>query len=67
MLGHLPCDISRFRRFLLSRGANVYVTVKDAHFRLSPLIQGGLEIPVEATVRMETSTKNVKPLKGLSS
>ena len=36
---------------------------KDAHFRRSPLIQGGLEIPVEATVRMEASTKNVEAIK----
>ena len=61
MLGHLPCDISCLTRFLLSRGANVFVTVKDAHFRLLPH-QGGLEIPVEATVRMETSTKNVEAI-----
>ena len=52
-LGHLPREISRFTRFLISRGADVSVTVKDAHFRRSPLIHGGLEIPVEATVRME--------------
>ena len=55
-LGHLPREISRVTRFLISRGADVFVTVKDAHFRRSPLIQGGLEIPVEATVRMEAST-----------
>lgn len=61
-LGHLPREISRFTRFLISRGADVFVTVKDAHFRRSPLIQGGLEIPVEATVRMETSTKNVEAI-----
>ena len=41
-LGHLPREISRFTRFLISRGADVFVTVKYAHFRQSPLIQGGL-------------------------
>lgn len=61
-LGHLPREISRFTRFLISRGADVFVTVKDAHFRRSPLIQGGLEIPVEATVRMEASTKNIEAI-----
>ena len=35
---------------------------KDAHFRRSPLIQGGLEIPVEATVRMQAPTKNVEAI-----
>ena len=38
------------------------MTVKDAHFRRSPLIQGGLEIPVEATVGMEASRKNVEAI-----
>lgn len=61
-LGHLPREISRFTRFLLSRAADVFVTVKDAHFRWLSLIQGGLEIPVDATVRMGTSTKQVKAI-----
>ena len=61
-LGHLPCEISRFIRFLISRGADVFVTVKGAHFRRSPLIQGGLEFPVEATVRMEACTKNIEAI-----
>ena len=30
--------------------------------RRSPLIQGGLQIPIEATVRMEASTKNVEAI-----
>ena len=41
------------------------MAVKDAHFRRSPLIQGGLEIPVEATVRMEACTKNVEVIERL--
>ena len=32
-VGHLPWEISRFTRFLLMRGADVYVTVKDVQFR----------------------------------
>ena len=61
-LGHLPHEISHFTRFLISRGADVFVTVNDAHFQRLPLIQGGLQIPVEATVRMEASTKNVEAI-----
>ena len=49
----------------LFRGADVFVTVKDARFRQSPLIKGGLEIPVEATVRMKASTKNVEAIERL--
>ena len=64
-LGHFPHEISRFTRFLISRGADVFVTVKDARFRQSPLIKGGLEIPVEATVGMKASTKNVEAIERL--
>ena len=52
----------------MSRGADVFVIVKDTHHRRSPLVQGGLEIPVKVTVRMETSSENsLKPWKGLRS
>ena len=61
-LGHFPREISRFTRFLISRGVDVFVTVKDTRFRQSPLIKGGLEIPVEATVRIKASTKNVEAI-----
>ena len=44
------------------RGADVYVTVKDVQFRWSPLIQGGLEIPVNITASMESSSKNIQAI-----
>ena len=46
------------------RGADVYVTVKDVRFRRSPLIQGGLEIPVNVTASMESSSKNIQAVEG---
>ena len=61
-LGHLPGEMSCFTRFIISKGADVSMTVKDPHFRQSPLIQGGLEIPVEATVRMEGCTKSIEAI-----
>ena len=36
--------------------------VKDAHFRRWPLIQGGSDIPVEVTVRVEACTRNVEKI-----
>ena len=42
----------------MSGGANVFVIVKDTHHRRSSLVQGGLEISVKVTVRMETSNEN---------
>ena len=61
-LGHLPGGMSCFTRLIISKGADVSVKVKDPHFRQSPLIQGGLEIPVEATVRMEGCMKSIETI-----
>ena len=49
------------------RGANVYVTVKHVRFRRSPLIQGGLEIPVTVTASMESSSKNIQAVERVKS
>ena len=49
------------------RGADIYVTVKDVRFRLSPLIQGGLEIPVNVTASMESSSKNIQAVERFKS
>ena len=59
VVGHLPREISRFTYFLIVHGARVSCRVVDAHHRRSPLIQGGLEIPVEVTVEMDISEENV--------
>ena len=57
-VGHLPKEISRVTRFIILYGAIVVVKVKDTQHRRSPLIQGGLEIPIEVIVKMEYSLKN---------
>ena len=44
-MNHLPLEISGFTKFLLDRGATITVTLSSAHYRRSPLVQGGLEIP----------------------
>ena len=38
------------------------VKVSDTKYRRSPLIQGGLEIPVEVEVQMENSSENQEAL-----
>jgi hypothetical protein len=57
-VGHLPKEISRITRYIMLYGALVSVKVVDIHRRRSPLVQGGLEIPVEVTVTMTYSEKN---------
>ena len=39
-------------------GAIVTAKVMDTHHRRSPLVQGGLEIPIEVTVTMKYSPDN---------
>ena len=57
-VGHLPREISRLTRFIMQHGAIVVVKVIDTHHRRSPLVQGGLEIPIELIVKMEYSPQN---------
>ena len=58
MVGHLPMEISRITKFILQRGARVQATVNGKHYRRSPLIQGGLEVPCLVTVTMPRSIMN---------
>ncbi len=57
-VGHLPKEISRITRFIMMYGAIVTVKVVDTHHRRSPLVQGGLEIPIEVTISMEYQPKH---------
>ena len=58
LIGHLPREISRATRFFLLRGGVVHAEVMDKNHRRSPLVQGGLEIPVEVIVEMDATTRN---------
>ena len=56
--GILPMEVSRITKFILQRGARVQATVTGKHYRRSPLIQGGLEVPCLVTVTMPRSIMN---------
>ena len=58
ILGHLPMEISRVTKFLLDRGANVSAKLTSTHYRRSPLVQGGIEIPCVVTVSMPGTVIN---------
>ena len=62
VIGHLPREISRFTWFIIDHGASVSVKVVDVHQRRSPLVQGGLEIPIEVCIVMKLSDENKKAL-----
>ena len=50
-VGHLPQGISRVTKFIIERGAIVDVELTSDHYRRSPLVQGGLEIKCNVTIK----------------
>lgn len=58
IVGHLPMEISRITKFIMDRGASVSLKILGRHYRRSPLVQGGLEVPCEVTVTMSGSVVN---------
>ena len=63
VIGHLPREISRFTYYIIIHGGRVSCKVIDAHYRRSPLVQGGLEIPIRVTVDMDIAESNSRALK----
>ena len=51
-------EISRVTKFLLDRGANVSAKLTSTHYRRSPLVQSGIEIPCVVTVSMPGTVIN---------
>jgi len=52
IVGHLPIEVSRITKYLMDRGAEVTAKLTSDHYRRSPLIQGGLEIPCIVVAKM---------------
>ena len=50
-------EISRITKFLLDRGFAASLTLTSMHYRRSPLMQGGLEIPCKVRIAMDIRTK----------
>ena len=58
IVGHLPMEISRITKFIEDRGAKVSLKIRGRHYRRSPLVQGGLEVPCDVTITMIGSVVN---------
>ena len=52
IVGHLPMEISQITKFIINRGAQVTVKIRGKHYRRSPLVQRGLEVPCEIKITM---------------
>ena len=55
--------LSRYLYFIIFHGAHIVCKVINTHHRRSPLVQGGLEIPVEVIVSMDSSDTNKQALR----
>ena len=63
IVGHFPIKISRITRFIIARGAIGEAQLTAAHYRRSPLVQGGLEIPCSLIFKMPETKKSSELLK----
>ena len=50
--------MSHVTKFLLDRGAAAYAELTSTHYRRSPIMQGGLEVPCKITVKLHGTVKN---------
>ena len=59
-VGHLPLEMSRITKYILDRGATVTAIITADHYRRSPLVQGGLEVPCIIRIQLPTSILNCR-------
>ena len=62
VVAHLPREISRATYYIIIHGGVVTAKVADVNHRRSPLIQGGLEIPVMVSVVMHYTNENKRAI-----
>ena len=61
-LSHPPQEISRIRKYLIERGAEIEAQLTSTQYRRSQITQGGTEISCKVIVRMPTTVLNRKLL-----
>ena len=62
IVGHMPRELRRFIWYAIERGAQITATLVSTQAKDSPLVQGGLEIPVIVKVEWENEI-NLQRLK----
>ena len=55
---NLPMETSCVTKFLLDRAARVFTILTSANYYISPLVQGGLEIPCRIEIYMAPTVRN---------
>ena len=56
--GHLLLETSRATKFLLDRGATAFIKLHSTNYCVSPLVQGGLQIPCRVEIQMPLTLNN---------
>ena len=59
MVGHLPREVSRITNFIIDCGATISVMLTGTHYRRSPVVIGGLEIPRKVSVSIRGTFLNL--------
>ena len=59
LVGHIPNEISRVTKFFIVRGAAITAQLVENHYRRSPLVQGGLDIPCKLTAAIPGTVSNL--------
>ena len=57
--GHLPMEFSRAAKFFIDRGAALTSELTSDHYRRSPLIQGGMEMPCKINAKISGTVINL--------
>ena len=57
-VGHLLMETSRVTKFLLDRRATAFIKLHSTNYCVSPLVQGGLEIPCRVEIQMPLTLNN---------
>ena len=58
IVGHLPRELSQTIKLILDRGARILAVLESTHYRKSPLVQGGVEIPCQVTMEISPTFKD---------
>ena len=53
VVGHVPREISRFMYYFLNRGGTISAVVNSGRYRPSPILNGGLEILLSITLKID--------------
>ena len=56
-VGHQPMENSRVTKYILDRGPHEYAVLTSTNYCVSPLVQGGLEIPCHVEIHMPSTVK----------